>query len=43
MVFETERPSLLAALDLAAQRDWDEQVWRFSESISEFAYAASLP
>ena len=34
VVFETERPSLLAALDLAAQRGWDEQVWRFSESIS---------
>ena len=32
-MFEAERPSLLAALGLAAQRGWDEQVLRLSESI----------
>ena len=34
-MFETERPSLLAALGLAAQRGWDEQVRQLSESMGE--------
>ena len=32
-VFEAERPSLLAALGLAAQRGWDEQVGQLAESM----------
>ena len=31
-VFQAERPSLLAAIGLAAQRDWDDQVLQLSES-----------
>ena len=34
-VFQAERPGLLAALGLAAQRGWDEQVQRLSESTGE--------
>jgi tetratricopeptide (TPR) repeat protein len=29
--FEAERPSMLAAVGLAAQRGWDEQVWQLVE------------
>jgi tetratricopeptide (TPR) repeat protein len=32
-IFEGERPSLLAALSLAAQRGWDEQVLRLSRDV----------
>jgi tetratricopeptide (TPR) repeat protein len=32
-VFQAERPSLMAALALAAQRDWDEQVLQLSLSM----------
>ena len=35
MLFQTERPGLLAALGLAVQRDWDEQVCRLSESTGD--------
>ena len=34
-VFQAERLSLLAALGLAAQRGWDEQVWRLSEDMTD--------
>ena len=34
-VFRVERPGLLAALGLAAERGWDEQVWRLSGSMRE--------
>ena len=34
-IFETERPNLLAILGLAAQRGWDEQVERLSESMGD--------
>ena len=33
-VFQAERPSLLAALGLAAQRGWDEEVRRLSASVA---------
>ena len=33
--FETERPSLLAALGLAVDRGWDEQVVQLGESLGE--------
>jgi hypothetical protein len=32
-LFQTERPSLLAVVGLAAQHGWDEQVFRLSESM----------
>jgi tetratricopeptide (TPR) repeat protein len=34
-VFQAERPGLLAALGLAVQRGWDEQVTRFSDSMAD--------
>ena len=34
-MFEAERPSLLAALGLAVERGWDEQVVRLGESMGE--------
>jgi len=34
-MFETGRLSMLAAVGLAAQRGWDEQVWQLSESMRE--------
>jgi len=34
-MFETGRPSLLAALGLAAQRGWDEQVWQLTGSMGD--------
>jgi tetratricopeptide (TPR) repeat protein len=34
-VFQAERPGLLAALGLAAQRDWDRQVKQLSESMGD--------
>ena len=34
-IFQAERPGLLAALGLAAQRGWDEQVQRLSDSTAD--------
>ena len=42
-VFQAERPGLLAALGLAAQRGWDQQVRRLSESIGGLAGDPALP
>ena len=42
-VFQAERPSLLAALGLAAQRGWDEQVLRLSESMGDSLTDTALP
>ena len=42
-VFQAERPSLLAALGLAAQRGWDEQVGQLSESMGDSLSGAALP
>jgi len=35
VILETERPNLLAAFGLAAERGWDEQVGRLSESLGD--------
>ena len=34
-LFEVERPCLLAAVDLAAGRGWDERVWQLSEGMGD--------
>ena len=34
-MFQAERPALLAAVDLAAQRGWDQQVGQLSESTDD--------
>ena len=34
-IFQAERLNLMAVVDLAAQRGWDDQVWQLSESIGD--------
>jgi tetratricopeptide (TPR) repeat protein len=35
VIFQSERPGLMAALGLAAQRGWDQQVWRLSDNMTD--------